>query len=343
MKLKNPLISILISLLLTSVFFASLLAVAERPSVRLQGTDRFRHDAIYKETGDIQVAMSGTSRSRRAHYAPYLAADLEREFGLKNPIVLDLSLVGDGIDAQTSILRMLLEERHVETVVMQLYYKGDRAKVTHPRYHQIGTLKDVLLAPFDKNPGGDRFPDKARQKQGNALSRRAQLLYLRINGALDFCIERFSRCFAADQTRPAHWFDDSKPVTVTPEKLSEPLEDLAEAGTVFFRAPRDWELSTLLNARTNYFLTELINLANSKGTDVVLLDIPAVGMQPLDEDLAKEVEDTFGVSFLYPSREDLRDLYFNAYGDKAHVGLKGEAFYRELLIKHFRQDSEAGS
>lgn len=321
--------AIALSLLLTLGFFGAILAVSERDNIRLHGPDRNRYNAIFNQEGRVHLATSGTSRGRRAMYAPYLAADLKEQVGIKKPVVYELSINSDGIDAQTSILRMLLENRKVDAIVMQLYYKGEFANITHPRYHQLGSLYDILFAPYDQN------------LEGNRLTNRALLIYRRISDTLDYCIDDIRACFAtpSPEPKPARSFDDSPPKPVEPSKAQANLNRAKEAGTVFYHGPRNWKLDGVLNDRNRYFFDKLIALAEKKGTTVIAIDIPGSGRGQVDEQLATQIEAELGIDYLYPKQSELEQHYFDFYGDVGHVNLRGERYYRKRVIDHLNENA----
>ena len=248
-------------------------------------------------------------------------ASLKTTGSLDEAVVYDLAINGDGIDAQLSILNMVLSHRKVDTALIHLYYRKDKNTVSHKNYYKIGTLSDLLQAPFDQNL--DDVP--------NFLYRFEQI-YKRISITIDNCTKHPKRCFGATAPIRARSFDPSEPKTVNPTAALLLTKERQKHESVFFKGVRQERYEELLNDRTAYFLKKVLEKAKAQGTNVVFMDIPAAGELQLDHSLVKAIESELKGKFISPTMKELKSLNFDAFGDTRHVNWKGEYFYRNKIL-----------
>ncbi len=317
-----------ISLILTATFFGLILLVAERPNARLSGQYDYIYDKIYNQTGKVDIAASGGSRVARAIYGPYLKKSFDKTFSKSNSVALDLAFTGDGIDAQVSVLRMLVNQRDVDYLIIQLYDNGSRkTNLTHNSFYKIGSLRDILFAPYNQN------------QEGSRLSNRTREIYYRLSETLDRCVFPLTECFKKPKQEQASSSDHLLPRSLNPQRARWLLNREKIAGTKFYQGERNWTIDTILNDRTRYFYEKLIADAKAHGTEVIVMDIPRGGMTAVEAKLAREIENNIGVKYIYPSNKELAVHYFEYYGDSGHVNLLGERFYRKKIIDYVKTQS----
>ena len=327
--MMKTLVACLLSLILTALFFASLLVLSERPSVRYSGPWPYQTNfaALYADSGPVDIVIGGSSRSRRGIRAEALARDLASVYAGREPVIYNLSLAGRGFDAHVIPLLEFLETREAGVIFLQYDDATKKGIQTHRNLSQIGRLSDILFTPIESFPAWE------------VLTHRAQLLYRRIGRTADFCVVSPSLCSAElPQRSPAVIRSGTRPRNTIITLLKRRLKRRKNRDGYFVSEPRSWDPDSSANHRNSFYLDMLAEKAKAKGIQVVVMDFPKFEFPELAAGFEEEIEARFGVSYLAFSRDELLDLADSGYGDQGHFNFIGERMVRRKLVDYLKEN-----
>ena len=101
-----------------------------------------------------------------------------------------------------------------------------------------------------------------------------------------------------------------------------------------FRQEKDyWDISQINFDRHNIYVDKIKKLANDKGIDVILINIPRINDLMLDAQMKQDIEKRFGLPFIYPNNYSFLDKLYQMenYTDPTHMGIKGRKIYSRWL------------
>jgi len=96
-----------------------------------------------------------------------------------------------------------------------------------------------------------------------------------------------------------------------------------------------WDISYINFDRHNIYIDKIKKLANNKGIDVILFNIPRIYDPILSSQTKHDIEKRFGLTFIYPDDYSFIDKLYQIenYTDKTHMGVKGRIIYSRWLAR----------
>lgn len=273
------------------------------------------YDLIYNQSGRVDLAFLGTSRTMRAIGAEDAARAIEPALG-RPPVVFDLSRGGRGLDQMYTVARDLLERHEVGVLVVEFNKAMPDAEAewhtpTHWSFPRQATYGDLLLS--------------LRATPSESWWARAQTGLRHLFGKWNYLAEQW---LTGRETPP-------KPQPVRPAATGDctPYPKDVVAPTIRHHAAaspqwadpplRSWELEETKDERYTFYADAIVDLARRHGTRIVFLYLQQMFEKPLDPAFVQRFEQRFRAPLLHIPGDALRQLAPSGYADMSHVNTGG--------------------
>lgn len=288
--------------------------------------DECVYNIIFNQSGDIDLATIGSSRVKQAVYAPFIEEEIKKSKG-ENWVVRDLSHVGRDISLDYIILKNILDRRRIKRVMIEFNGFGVSTDITHYK----GSFKDLsndVVSRSDLN-----LLMKTKRFLSNLFERTSKRWEQLLSG-------KSLRCTALDETEIMALSDCSKTHNNVKTKninnndknfksrfLNKKLNSLSP------------DFDNINGIRSDFYLRKIIDLTHENETEVFFVNFPRRYGILMDEDFMRDFENTYGVKYIQPEYETLKEWSStNSYVDAGHLTLDGSQRFSKWLTEKLFQD-----
>ena len=229
------------------------------------------YERIHFDRTPIDIAFIGTSHTQSGINSKLVEETL-RENGIDQHVV-NFAIPHLGRDLHYLLVRELIENRDVKKLVVEVQEAEPRAP--HPAFQRLADVTDLLSSPLVINTG--YFENLVR------LPVRQSLLFLHttIPGSTGDKPEFDRQTYEGshwDDTYLVHGTDVPRLVISTTESLREPAatmeQEFVNKQSLSLKLTLPNHYYGILQRYNYFYLESLLDLARSKGTDVVFLYLP---------------------------------------------------------------------
>ncbi len=314
------------------VFYAALCLVIAGLAVKLAygGTADRRYSRsdcnyrlIYENKGPVDLAMVGGSRFLTAMDSDDLSAYLKARRGY-SPVLYNVSHSHFAIEKEYVIIRDLLDERKVKTVVVMMQPRNWSRNIVHEDFYKMATLGDAVTIV---GAAATEDPFVALSAAGRVVLEHlkpSQRLASCTNGSLND-----SRCrrhvHRKDPTRNCHSGDYRFDVRqllagerVRDVKLSRPLT---------------WKINSARETFNIVFIRKLQALADRHGTKLFFLYLPRTNQSTPKPEFARKFEAATGSQILIPPPDLVKKLALGGRRDNTHINAAGRKWFHPWLVR----------
>lgn len=314
---------------LLAIFVLWFVLVTDKPHVRYSGYI-CQYRAIYDYTGDVDIAVFGTSRMQEAANASFMAQSISKKSGVEKPVIYDLSRSGWGHGHVTQFAKDILTERKVKFVLIE--FKNEETASTHPRFGETVTWSRLLTdMRYKINVGniGDRW-GKYNLNLGQARERIVKRFFEFTEAGPKYFNKPFARKSqtTADCSPRLGTFPDPVGYAAWKKKYADWETQPAQ----------NWDIKTPYQKRANDYTRDIISQAREAGTTPIFIYVPRSHEPALSEALINDFESEFGEQLLQFDPASLKDSYARGFVNRSHMGPAGQRIFADWLANELEDD-----
>lgn len=298
---------------LLALAVAGLVLATDRPRVRYTNYN-CQYDLIFNQSGPVDLAVIGSSRSLQGVDAPVLAEVLDV------PVVYNLAKNWRGQGINYAIMSDLLARREVDTVLVEANLP--ESGTFHAHFFLVGTTGDWMRSLGYRSDGLFDFEEMGRN----------------MKWMVDRVTEQASLFVAGKLNMPARASASASGETgycrTREETVRESFLEAQRAQFSHYYEGRTWRWDPLSQeARHDTgFYRAMADLAEAHGVELVFYHINQAYYFTLDPNFAVEFEAVVGAPILIPPPSLTREIEaMGGYADATHMTREGRERYSRWL------------
>lgn len=279
-------------------------------------------DLIYNESGQVDLAIIGSSRTVQGIGASEIGEDLKKA-GLTDQVIYNLGKSWRGEGINYTIARDLLEIRKVDVLFVEANLP--ESSTYHAHFFLVGRYSDLARSALYQQANGVNaraIYEIYRMPIDRLIERGTQLLLgnlkeLEIRGGKREA--RTAGCRTSDEL-------------VNSERLIDRFKMYKEyyEGQVW-----NWDIKADEGQHDRGFIHQLVELAESNGTRIAFYYVHESHYMRLNPEFSRIFQEEFGAPLLIPPDDIVDRLEASGYADPTHFNKFGRHMYSSWLAEEY--------